>query len=516
MGKVLTLEEVNDRWPSSNGAPIFKKWFNKFMDASGVDLNAFFGEDKDATVPTGGKQYVIGLSQANMALVKKTLPFPFSDKKYAIEEEVGAGTSPVFIEFVVPGTKKPVMKLKLERTGLAPRGGGKTSISPKTDVQERVTLKIFEELLSKSTPDYAKKGYEALAREQLSKIYPDILHPEVKDWGKHFELQYNDIRAVTKLPNNKFDTYEYDEFMKFISDLILSGPPTSKKWPLMGKVSQKDSWNPADIWLIDAGPKFNEAVEKMKTAGTVLELNAVLKSAFHSHLIVGISLKKSSGKPGGLHYELLNLESKLKQLPHVYFKNFKIETPFDGDKFEKTTWNIPIYNEKGQQIALMRTGSNTTGTGNNTYEMKKAGAATAMLGKVDKTLLLSRLQQDGIKRNKLPTHQEMRNLRPKNKGDVNYLHWQKVAQRISRSDLFVYPDADKIAEQLLIMGQQTPRDSKGIEKSESSTMQMLSFMDDLTKIGRKKIDELFEDFYYFAQKMGAVLGTEFGPFSKLY
>ena len=69
MGKVLTLEEVNDRWPSSNGAPIFKKWFNKFMDASGVDLNAFFGEDKDATVPTGGKQYVIGLSQANMALV---------------------------------------------------------------------------------------------------------------------------------------------------------------------------------------------------------------------------------------------------------------------------------------------------------------------------------------------------------------------------------------------------------------------------------------------------------------
>ena len=99
MAKALTLEEVNDRWPSSNGAPIFKKWFNKFMDASGVDLNAFFGEDKDAKIPTG-KQYVIGLSQANMALVKKTLPFPFNDKKYAIGEEVGAGTSPVFIEFV--------------------------------------------------------------------------------------------------------------------------------------------------------------------------------------------------------------------------------------------------------------------------------------------------------------------------------------------------------------------------------------------------------------------------------
>ena len=96
-----------------------------------------------------------------------------------------------------------------------------------------------------------------------------------------------------------------------------------------------------------------------------------------------------------------------------------------GGKFEKTTWNIPIYNEKGQQVALMRTGSNTTGTGNNTYEMKKAGAATAMLGKVDKGLLLSRLKQDGIKRKDLPTYHEMRNLRPKNKGDSNYLHWQK-------------------------------------------------------------------------------------------
>ena len=513
MAKALTLEEINDRWPSTNGAPVFKKWFNNLMKVAGVDLNTIFGEDKVAKIPTG-KLYLIGLSKPSMALIRKTLPLPLSDKKYVIEDKVKPGDSPVFIEFSVPDTKKPVMILKLVSTSLT--RGSKTSKSPGTPEQEQVTLRIFQELLQKSGPDYAKKGYEALAREQLSKLYRDILHPERKDWGKHFELQYNEIRDVTNLPNNQFDIFEYDEFMKFISDLILSGPPNSKKWPLMGKVSKKDSWNPAEIWLVRSGNKFDEAVEKMKTSGTVLELNAVLKAAFHSHLIVGISLKKSSGKPGGLHYELLNLESKLKQLPHVYFKKYKIETPFDGDKFEITTWNIPIYNEKGQQIALMRTGSNTSDTGNNTYEMKKAGAATAMLGKVDKTLLLSRLQQDGLRIDSLPEWHHMKNLRPQNEGDVNYVHWTKVAQRISNSGLFDYPDADKIAEQLLIMGQQTPSSTKGIEKTESSTMQMLTFMDLLTQIGRKKIDELFEDFYYFAQKMGAVLGTEFGPFSKLY
>ena len=521
MAKALTLEEVNDRWPSTNGAPTFKKWFNSLMKVSGVDLNTFFGEDKPTKIPTGSKQYIIGLSKPNMVLVRKTLPLPFNDKKYVIEDKVSPGDSPVFIEFLVLDAKKPVMKLKLESTSLKPRGAsGKTSSKPGTEEQEKVTLRIFQELLQKSGPDYAKKGYEALAREQLSKIYPDVLHPERKDWGKHFELQYNEVRAVTDLPNNKFDVFDYDGFLNFISNIILSGPPNSKKWPLMGKVSKKDSWNPADIWLVRGGPKFEEAKKKLQTSGTVLELNAVLKAAFHMSLIVGISLKKSSGKPGDLHYDLINLESKLKQLPHVYFKNYKIETPFDGDKFEITTWNIPLYNETGQLLALMRTGSNTTDTGNNTYEMKKAGAATAMLGKVDKTLLLGRLRRDGLTLDELPTWEEMKNLRPKNKGDVNYVHWTKVAQRINRSDLFVYPDADNIAQQLLITGQQTPSSTKGIEKSESSTMQMLSFMDSITKIQKKKgkegVDELFEDFYYFAQKIGAVLGTEFGPFSKLY
>ena len=79
MAKALTLEEINDRWPSTNGAPVFKKWFNNLMKVAGVDLNTIFGEDKVAKIPTG-KLYLIGLSKPSMALIRKTLPLPLSDK----------------------------------------------------------------------------------------------------------------------------------------------------------------------------------------------------------------------------------------------------------------------------------------------------------------------------------------------------------------------------------------------------------------------------------------------------
>jgi hypothetical protein len=443
------------------------------------------------------------MSPANLILIKKQLS---KSSKGWTDISVNEPVVPITIE---DGTG---YKFQFKKTGKKPTAAG-GGAKPSTKQQEKVTLRIFQELLQKSGPDYARKGYQALAEEQLSKLYPDVLHPGQKKWGKHFELQYNEARDVTNLPNNTFDVFDYDEFMDFIVEIIIGGPPTSGTWPVMGKVSKKDSWNPADIWLVQGGSKFSEIKKKLQSSGTILELNAVLKAAFHQNIIIGISLKQSSGKPGGLHYELVNLEAKLKQLPKVFFTKWKIEVPFDGDKFEKTTWEISVLNESKKQIANMRTGSNTTGVGNNTYEMKPSGAATAMLGKVDKGLLLKRLQLEGIKINELPTWQSVRNLRPRSKGDINYVHWTKVANALKKSSLIDF-EADNIAEDLLIMGVKDPP-GKGIEKTESAVMQMLSFADILTKVGKSGIDELIEDFYYFAQKKGGVFGSEFGPFAKL-
>ena len=58
-----------------------------------------------------------------------------------------------------------------------------------------------------------------------------------------------------------------------------------------------------------------------------------------------------------------------------------------------------------------------------------------------------------------------------------------------------------------------------VEKTESAAMQIMTFAYLVAQIeqkkGKKGVDELFEDFFYFAQKKGGVFGSEFGPFSKI-
>ena len=498
----LSLQQIQDKGANAALISLFKD--------SGADLDWVWGETKP--LAPGGAQYVIKMSPTNLEVIRKQLSK--TKKNWTTIKSSGVGKA-------ITLANKEDFKYKLDSSGKTPAGVGSAK-SPTTAQQEKVTLRIFQELLQKKGPDYAQIGFygpKGLMMKELKKIYSDIDHASRKDWLKHFELQYNEVRDVTKLPNNKFDVFDYDEFMDYLVGIIIGGPATSGTWPLFGKISQKDSWNPADVWLIQEGTKFNKIKEKLKTSGTIKELNAVLKVAFHEDIVTGISLKKSSGKPGGLHYELVNLESKLKNLPKITLGKFKLDLPFDGDtgKFEKTTNEISVENNK-KVVASMRTGSNTTGVGNNTYEFKPVGAATAMLGKVPKDLMLKRFQAEGINIDSLPTWQEMSTRRPKTTGDIQYNYWKGVVKTVSSSPLFNIPsswDINTFPEDLVIAG-----DKPDIEKTESAVMQIMEFAYLLTKIEKKKkrkgVDEFFEDLYYFAQKKGVVFGSEFGPFGKLY
>ena len=109
-------------------------------------------------------------------------------------------------------------------------------MAPTTQQQELVTLKIFEELLSSKSKNYTK--FEQLLPELLE-IYPNL--PYEKSWYNSFKLQFTDITKETRLPNNTFDVYNRDGgFMDYISSLV------NTKF----QIAKKDSWNPADIWLI--------------------------------------------------------------------------------------------------------------------------------------------------------------------------------------------------------------------------------------------------------------------------
>ena len=525
MGQELSLKQVNTMFPKSPGVTVFKSWFNALIKAAAVDPAALWGNDDVREIPLGGAQYVITLTKPNMDKIKRTLNSgrrpTFKESKWIITyETLTGGKGPIAIlEFGEPG--RLVLKIKLETTGKKPRGTGKASKKPDTDEQEKVTLKIFEELLSVATPKWDRLGYKALRDEKLKRLYGDIDHPEREDWDKHFELQFNEIRAKTKLPNSKFNVYDYDGFLKFIDNWVTKKGPhgSGKAWPIAGKISQKDSWNPADIWLVKSGNEYDDYVDRIQTAGTLEEINVVLRHAYAKMIIVGISLKKSSGKPGDLHYDLINLESKLPQYPKIIFETMKIDLPFNEKtkEFSKTTNNLKVKLKGGTTVGEMRIGTNTTGKGNNTYEFKAAGAQSAQLGKIPKDLMLERLQGMSMfsGMTSLPTWQNVEDHMPTGIGDKkNISYWTNMVKTIkNKPDYFTIQDQtlNDFVGNMIAIG-----DKDIIEKTESAAGQIVEFAYILSQMSRPQVNEFVEDCFYYAQKVGMGSRYRFGPFGKLH
>ena len=533
MGQELSLDEVNKIYPKSPGVSVFKSWFNALMKASSINPGSFFGQDEFATIPIG-KQYVISMDRSNIGKVRATLNSgrrpDFKESKWAIVFQTSTiGKQPILLEMGLPGSK-PVIIFKLMITGKAPRGTGKESKTPKTKQQEQVTLKIFEELLSSATSKWDQPqsgGYKKLRDTVLKKIYPDIDHPDRKDWSDHFELQFDNIRKVPQTKGiavSNFDVYSYTEFMEFIeTHVVKTGPPSAKvpgEWPVAGNISQKDSWNPADIWLVKSGNEFDKYKDRILAAPKIDVINSILREAYNKKIIVGISLKKTS--PGRFNFDLVNLKNLGKPLPEIEMGTFNIDLPFDDrkKKFTKTTNNLTVKKKKGTTVGEMRIGTNTTEKGNNTYEFKPAGSAAAQLGKVPKDLMLTRIQKVlGNEYKSLPTWQEVeKKMVPQNEllnhGSRNSMwnYWNDRVKAIKGTTGFnVNKSVDEFANNMARVG------VKPITKTEAAAGQIIEFAYTLSRMSSAQRDNVLQDCFYYAQKKGiSVKGNRFGPFGKLH
>mgnify|MGYP003316485178 CR=1 FL=1 len=131
--------------------------------------------------------------------------------------------------------------------------------------------------------------------------------------------------------DSHYTTFNRDGgFMDYISNLV------QRKF----KISKKDSWNPADIWVIK-----NEAlvIDKIENAvrgnhPTITELNEVMKRLWHDKELKGISLKAVSGDVA--YWEEVNLDDSLfmdkKQPPIFEVSDTKCMLTLVKGKFEST------------------------------------------------------------------------------------------------------------------------------------------------------------------------------------
>lgn len=359
--------------------------------------------------------------------------------------------------------------------GLAP-----SSTGPTTQQQELCTLIIFEQILSKSTPSV--KTFNQLL-PKLQEIYPQL--NEKDSWYKSFMIQFTDIKKKTGLPPNRFKVYNRDGgFMDWITDLV-------KKFG----IAKKDSWDPADIWLLKDNAKEAQLKRKIDACKTLPEVNDLMRKAFNDREIVGISLKKNNGKE--LKYELVNVANNFK-MPTIKVDKYNINVTFDEKtkSFLRVSSRLDMTTPKG--IAYLGVKSNQAGLGNITYEFTEKGAA-AQLGKIPKDMMQLALKEYGFK---VPGHMEFSTF---TKPDI--LKWKNKIRKIKQANFFkITGDIDSFVSNL------ETSFSKGKKKDNSVICQIMQFAYILSTLSRPKLNRLMTDFYYMAQKKG----ESFGPFGKLY
>jgi len=172
----------------------------------------------------------------------------------------------------------------------------------KRAIQDNIEFKSAQDIINDDvTFKEIQKIWKKLGKCNFGELSQD------GDWMESFYQQQKTLLLKIGQPN-------FTEFCRS-SDYRLPGSKTggetfmewvSKLVKEEFQISQKDNWNPADIWLIQNEAKWkkeikkaydNRNVRKKKTIEAELaKFNAIFRGLFRSRQIVGISLKKVSGK----------------------------------------------------------------------------------------------------------------------------------------------------------------------------------------------------------------------------
>jgi len=368
-----------------------------------------------------------------------------------------------------------------------------------TKMQELGSAWIFRRALNDNvkynSPDDIRKDKKF---SELIKIYPAIND----SWIKAYYAQQK--RILQEFAGTKFTEFTRDGgFMDFITKLV------AQKF----KIPKKDSWDPADIWCVQNESKvISEVKNAMSKEGmaSIVELNAVMRTLYKERKLVGISLKLISGKEA--KYEEVNLDESL--FPDVKNYNFDVSSMkcFFGLKngvyFETQDCRVVvdvIEDGKPQKIDFQIKPNTTSELANLKFEPTMKGASAARLGKTPLDKLATLLQKYNVdfinSYKKYPkTSQEF--------NDPTSIKYAKQAFdhiKTKGVDVGNCKTSDEMVKNFQVVFTKDPHIA-------TSKLMQLNFLYHVTSLPKEKMDDLFTDMTFLAQKKG----REFGPFGKLY
>ena len=388
-----------------------------------------------------------------------------------------------------------------------------------TKQQEKITLLIIKNVLGDDTKTW--KSFDEMfnaKNSNIKKIFPDL--PKLTTWYDHFDLQFRQITGTPKFPNSSYGVYLYDDpgsFMDYISELV-----TEK----LGLYSKKDSWDPADIWLVkskDVQEKYTDKFDKILDKFTegfyaknkfrsIKEINAILKEAYFKKDIVGISLKKSNMKT--LKYTEFNLQANVndQKLPDVAFDSIDLDVSYDDKKgfISKTSYVNVMDNDKDSYKLAFKSNTGEK-IGNITYEFLPSSNASAFLGKVPK----DQLQRWLVEQIKL-LGEDAANVYMPQGSKLTKTYNDKIKKSwVNKVDTIKKNFGDFTGLNDFVENLEKSYEDFGLSVKNASAMQMVDFTWILAKLQENKnLTKFLTLSYYFAQKKGQIYN--FGPFGKLY
>jgi hypothetical protein len=287
--------------------------------------------------------------------------------------------------------------------------------------------------------------------------------------------------------------------MKWVTDLIRT------KY----QISQKDNWNPADIWLIKDQAKTIKMIQDIVdggTAQTLQELNAVLRTLFRDEIVVGVSLKKISGKEA--RWEKVNVdETAFESYKQMYFEieTVKIDLSLGKSKKGITTFGTQdsrvIVAAPNSKYNFQIKANDSADFSNLKWEPTQEGAAAARLGKAPVDMVRKLMIDYGVRFDN--SHGQYPKSLPAFATEQG--EYAKMIKKLRGKGVDTVVDEDTAINNFMVVLGTEPHVA-------TSKMMQLKFLDVLMTMKVKERNQFMTDMTFLAQKKG----ERFGPFGKLY
>lgn len=382
--------------------------------------------------------------------------------------------------------------------------------NPTSTQQEKGSIWIFNKVLKNKD-----------SKIKFSTIRDIKTHPDYDELKKVFggEVPNDWLESYLKQQKKMFEIYaspEWDEFkysgsnsfMDYIKDKVKS----------LG-IKKYADWTPADIWMVKNQKLIEEEInnELSKNGSiptqTISELNDILRRLFKEKKVVGVSLKKISGREA--KFEQVNIRiptddrtlRRQKNSYNVPKSKIKILLDLSYSVLKKSfgTQDLTVKLGNNYKFQIKNLSGNDRSFDNLKFEGTFIGSSSARGGKAPTEMVVELMKNNGfIFKNDHNNHPK--NLEQFEKNKEKYL---KMFNKIKR---FATTNIANDTEFVLNFSRMFSSDKKNIIIANSKLMQ-LEFISKVLEITpSSKYEEFWTDMFWISIRKG----KNFGPHGKLY